>query len=116
TRTSPLGLAVALISLAFPVRFASAGATAPSPVLAAASGAAAGSTRAVVLDGAFDFHNAVQTGTGLQLVIFQGTRFVRYPLGGAPLTGTSALLADGVLGQSDLNSFLGAGSTTDASV
>ena len=96
-----------------PVR---AGATTPTPVLAAASGAAAGSARTATLDGVFDYPNAVQSGTALQVVVFQGTRFVRYPLSGTPVTGDSSLLADGALDQAEIPAFLATGTSAPASV
>jgi len=63
--------------------------TSPALVLSAAIGSAAGSQRAVTLDGSLDFANAVQVAYPLSLVVFQGSRFVRYRLPGAVVAGTS---------------------------
>ncbi len=114
-RRTGLVTAIALATIAT-ARLAYAAATTPTPVLSAARGATAGGARTVLVDGVFDFPNAVQSGTALYLVMFQGTRFVRYPLGGPPVTGDSPLLADGSLDPSDVPSFLATGTTAAASV
>lgn len=92
-----------------------AGITSPTLLLSAASGIAAGGGRAVTVEGAFDFPNAVQVGYPLNLVVFQGTRFVRYPVVGGPVAGTSATLADGVLADTELTSLLQDGATVAGS-
>ena len=111
-------LALGPVAVAFFARAhtVSGAATTPLPVLSAASGAAAGTARTATVDGVFDFPNAVQSGTALHLVVFQGTRFVRYPLGGTPVAGDSALLADGSLDQGEVAAFLAAGTPAAASV
>lgn len=86
-----------------------AGATTPTLVLGAAEGEALDGARAVQLEGSFDFPNAVQVGYPLQLVVFQGTRFLRVPLVGAPVAGRSDTLADGTLAEAELTALLAAG-------
>ena len=93
-----------------------AGATSPTLVVSLASGMAVDGARVVSVAGDFDFPNAVQTGYPLQLMVFQGTRFVRYPAAGAPATGDSPLLADGALDEADLPSVLAAGTAAPAGV
>jgi hypothetical protein len=93
-----------------------AGYTSPTLALTAARGDAGTAGRAAAFEGTFDFPNAVQVGYPLSLVVFQGTTFVRYPAAGAPLTGTSTALADGVLDLGELASFVGQGTPADASV
>jgi hypothetical protein len=108
-----LGLALCLVH----PRAGEGGFTEPTLALAAASGVVAGEARAAVLEGSFDFPNAIQLGYPLQLAVFQGDRFARYPVsGGAPVTGVSAALADGVLSQDELPAFVAAGSPAPPAV
>lgn len=95
-----LGLGVAL---------AWASATSPTLIVSAGRVMAAEGRYTVAIDGTFDFPNAVQVGYPLELVVFQGTRFVRYPLRGTAVTGTSSVLGDGRLSAAELPTFLGAG-------
>lgn len=88
---------------------ARAGFTSPTLLLASAVGAGGTSGRGVLLDGTFDFPNAIQVGYPLYLVVYQGTTFVRFAIAGTPVTGTSAALADNALSESELTSFLGQG-------
>ena len=85
-------------------------------MLSAARGDAAAGGRAAAFEGSFDFPNAVQVGYPLNLVVYAGTTFVRYPATGAPVTGTSAALADGTLAESELPAFMAQGSPTDSAV
>lgn len=112
-RTALLGLAAALLAAAARVH---AGATSPKLVVSAASAMLGEGRRTVVIDASYDFQNAVQVGYPLQLVVFQGTRFARYPIGGTPATGTSALLADGTLDAADTTPLLSAGAPAPADV
>jgi hypothetical protein len=73
------------------------GATTPALALSTAVGLAGGGGRVAVFQGSFDFPNALQLGYPIDLVVFQGTRFVRYPFADAAVTGASPELADGVL-------------------
>lgn len=84
-------------------------ATSPTLVVSAASATRADGRLAVTIEGTFDFANAVQVGYPLQLVVFQGTRFVRFAIGDTPRTGTTPLLADGQLALGELPAFLAAG-------
>ena len=84
-------------------------ATSPTLAVSAASATRADGRLAVTIEGTFDFANAVQVGYPLQLVVFQGTRFVRFGIGDTPRTGTTSLLADGQLTLGELPPFLGAG-------
>lgn len=91
-------------------------ATRPTLVVSAASAIRADGRYAVKIEGTFDFLNAVQVGYPLQLVVFQGTGFVRFPIGGVPHAGQTSLLADGQLDLADLSGFLAAGSPAPADV
>jgi hypothetical protein len=93
-----------------------ASATSPTLIVSAARAVHADGRHAVTIEGTFDFANAVQVGYPLQLVVFQGTRFVRYPAAGAPRTGDTALLADGRLDAAELPAFLAAGAPATADV
>lgn len=93
-----------------------AGATSPTLVLGVAEGEALDGARAARFEGSFDFPNAIQVGYPLQLVVFQGTRFVRVPLVGTPRTGESPALADGTLAEGELTALLAAGAPTAAGV
>ena len=91
----------ALLSLAVATG-AWAGATSPTLVLATGRPVGAAPPYGVRLTGTFDFENVLQLEVPIELVVFQGSRFVRFPLGGDPLEGTTAAVADGILSQSDL--------------
>lgn len=86
-----------------------AGATSPTLVLGSAETSSVDGVRAVTFEASLDFENAVQTGYGLQLIVFQGARFVRYPLAGTPAAGESAVLADGALEEDEVPAVVGAG-------
>ena len=90
--------------------------TSPALVLSAATGSAAGSQRAVTLDGSLDFANAVQVAYPLSLVVFQGSRFVRYRLPGTVVAGTSPELADGHLTTDEIDAVDHEGSAAPAAV
>jgi len=105
-------LAICLI----PPVSARAGGTSPKLSLASAAGRAAEGARSAALTGSFEFPNAVEVGYPLQFAVFQGTRFVRYPVAGAPVTGTSPELADGQLTENELPAFLAEGSGAAAGV
>ena len=93
-----------------------AGSTSPLLVVSAASGSAAGGGRSAVFEGTFDFENVVEVGYPLQIVVFQGTRFVRYVVAGPVVTGTSAVFADGQLTDVELPALITVGTTADAGV
>ena len=90
--------------------------TSPALVLSAAAGAAVDGQRSATLDGSFDFANAVQVAYPLSLVVFQGSRFVRYRLPGAAVAGDSPELADGQLSANELDAFGQEGSAAAAGV
>ena len=94
-------LAIVLASLVAAAT-AWASATSPTLIVSAARAVAADGRRSVTIEGTFDFENAVQVGYPLQLVVFQGTRFVRFPAVGVPQTGETSLLADGRLDAAEL--------------
>jgi hypothetical protein len=103
-----------VLALAAPAAWA--GATSPTLVLSAAHGDAGPAGRGAAFEGTFDFPNAVEVGYPLNLVVFQGTTFARYPAAAPPITGTSATLGDGMLAQGELDTLDAAGSAADASV
>jgi len=110
------GLLVALaLVTAVPARLRASG-TSPALVLSAAAGAAVGDQRSVALEGSFDFANAVQVAYPLNLVVFQGSRFVRYRVPGAAVAGDSPELADGQLTADELDAFGQEGSAAAAGV
>jgi hypothetical protein len=102
-----------VLGVAVPAR---AGFTTPDLVLASASGAEVSGVRTVAVTGAFDFPNTVQADYALEVVVFQGTRFARYPVTGAAVAGDSAALADGTLAAGELSAFLHDGAAADAEV
>jgi len=93
-----------------------AGATSPLLVLSAAAGTVTQGAYTVRLDGDFEFANAVQVGYPLEVVVFQETNFVRFPIAGAPVNGTSPTLNDGVLAEAEVPAFLGDGQPAPAGV
>src|SRR5262245_28282067 len=94
--------ALILVTLVLAPVLVHASATSPVLVLTAATGEGTPGAHMALLEGAFEFDNAVQVGYPLELVVFQKTRFARYPIAGAPVTGTSPTLNDGVLAESEL--------------
>jgi hypothetical protein len=110
------GLVIVIaLTAAAPARLRASG-TSPALVLSAAAGAAVGGQRSVALDGSFDFANAVQVAYPLDLVVFQGSRFVRYRVPGAAVAGDSPELADGQLSSDELDAFGREGSAAPAGV
>lgn len=68
------------------------------PVLVIGQATTSGGSPARVLDllGAWGFEDVMQIDYPLNIVVSQGTSFVRYPVGDVPVTGTFAGLADGL--------------------
>lgn len=93
-----------------------AGATTPALLMTAASGTANGTARTVVVDGDFDFANALEVGYPIDLLVFQGTTFARYPFAGTPVTGTSPELTDGVFAEGEIDALLAEGAAAAAEV
>lgn len=114
-RRVPLLLAV-VFAVATAPRSARAGATTPALVLSTAAASAGTAGRTAVFQGSFDFANALQIGYAIDLVVFQGTTFARYPFAGAPLTGTSPQLSDGTLAAGEVATLVGEGAPADAGV
>jgi hypothetical protein len=108
-----IGLIVALAARVAP---ALAGFTSPTLLLSTATATSAGGGHAVAFTGSFDFPNTVQPGYPLHLVVSQGTRFVRYPILGPAVAGTSTVLADGLLVDTELPALLAAGAPAPATV
>lgn len=110
-------LAVLLLTFAaMPPRLAESAATSPTLALSAVDVAAVDGKRTLTFAGVFDFENALQVAYPLHLVVFRGTRFVRYPVVGPAVVGDSSRLADGVLSLGELNGFLGEGTPAPAGV
>ena len=93
-----------------------AGATTPRLALSAAAGSAAGAARSVVVEGNLDFGNALQVGYPIDLLVFQGATFARFPFAGAPIAGTSPELADGALAPTEIAALLAEGAAPPAGV
>ncbi|TMA37749.1 MAG: hypothetical protein E6J75_15130 [Deltaproteobacteria bacterium] len=108
-------LAALALAIAAPAGLRASG-TSPALVLSAAAGAAVDGQRSATLDGSFDFANALQVAYPLSLVVFQGSRFVRYRLPGAAVAGDSPELADGQLSANELDALGQEGSAAAAGV
>lgn len=91
---------------------AGAGATTPDLILSAGTGTA-GAVRTLRVEAAYDYANAVQADYDIELIVFQGTTFARFPLSGTVRTGVSPALADG-LQVSDLPALDAAGGPAPA--
>lgn len=76
--------------------FVRAGSTDPTLAIGQVSVRPAGAASVVEVSGIFGFDDLLQVSFPLNLVVFQGTTFVRYPVGGAPESGTFAGLGDGL--------------------
>ena len=108
-------LLIPLLALLLLPAGALGGATSPKISLSLAEGIIADGARSVRMEGIFDFEDALQTGYSLHLLVYQGTRFVRYPVSDAPVTGMSNALLDGTLDDDEVDGFLldGAGAPAD---
>lgn len=69
------------------------------PVLVLGHATASGGSPARVLDilGSWGFEDVMQIDYPLNVVVIQGSTFVRYPVGGTPVSGTFAALANGLV-------------------
>lgn len=105
----------AVAGLLMPLR-AQAGITDPTLLVSAVDADKVEGARTLLVRGTFEFGNVVQLGYPFFVVVFQGQTFARYPLAGAPAAGTSALLADGVLADTEVPTFLGQGAAPPAGV
>lgn len=108
---APLAGALALLG-AF-AGGAHAGST--DPVLVIGHATASGGSPARVLDllGSWGFEDVMQIDYPLNIVVRQGSTFVRYPVGGTPVSGTFAGLADG-LSAAEIPALEAAGSTASS--
>ncbi|MBY0275872.1 hypothetical protein K2Z84_11050 [Candidatus Binatia bacterium] len=95
---------------------ARAGITDPVLAVSAVDAAKVDGARTLLVQGTFEFGTVLQLGYPFFVVVFQGPTFARYPLAGAPASGTSSLLADGVLADTEVPTFLGQGSAPPAGV
>jgi hypothetical protein len=94
-----------------------AGFTSPQLALTSAVGVVVDGGRSVVLQaGDLDFPNTVQGGTALHVILSQGNAFVRYPLHGAAVVGTSTTLADHQVDDVEADIIVGEGSAAPAGV
>jgi len=98
------------------VRTTGAAATSPTLLLSRVQVDAVLGKRTLTFEGVFDFENALQVAYPLHLVVFQGSRFVRYPVVGAAVGGTSALVADGALTSGELATLLAHGTAAASGV
>jgi len=74
-----------------------AGATTPTLALSAGNAVTAtNGLRLATFSASYDYSNAVQADYDLELIVFQGTTFARYPVSGPVRIGTSATLTDGL--------------------
>ena len=76
------------------------GATTPTLIVQSAS-MPPSSSRVVSFTVAYDYSNAIQADYDVELIVFQGNSFARFPVSGAARVGSSPALADGITG-SDL--------------
>lgn len=91
----PAFLAVVLASFAPSV--ARAGATTPTLLIQSASVVVTDAgARTATFAVAYDYSNAVQADYDLELIVYQGERFARFPISGPAQVGTSAALGDGL--------------------
>lgn len=96
------------------VTTARAGSTDPVLVIGQATASGGSPSRVIELLGAWGFDDVLQIDYPLNIVVSQGTSFVRYPVGDVAVAGTFAGLADG-LSLGELTALESTGSpTTDA--
>ena len=76
---------------------ARAGATTPTLIVQAAEAGSGipGALRLMTFHVAYDYSNAIQADYDVELIVFQGNSFVRFPISGAARFGSSSALADG---------------------
>lgn len=86
----------AALWLAAPAPAARAGSTDPMLVIGEATASGGSPARIVTLLGAWGFDDALQIDYPLNIVVSQGSSFIRYPVGGSPVAGTFAGLTDGL--------------------
>jgi hypothetical protein len=115
--TKTKGLAMTIIAVAWTIATALpawAGSTDPVLVIGQAVANGGSPSRVVDLLGSWGFDDVLQIDYPLNIVVSQGTSFVRYPVGDMPVAGTFAGLADG-LATGEIAALEATGSpTTDA--
>jgi hypothetical protein len=91
-------LALSVILVVATAVLARAGATTPTLIVQSADtgSAISGAQRLVTFRVAYDYGNAIQADYDIELIVFQGSAFARYPISGAARIGTSGVLADGL--------------------
>lgn len=104
-------LATALVLSALATGVALGGATTPSLVLSSAVANRAGAGASLTVEGTLDFSNALELGYPIDLLVFQGATFTRFPFAGTPMAGTTSALADGVLAEGEIPTVVAAGTT-----
>jgi hypothetical protein len=78
-------------------RLLRAGATTPTLALSSAAATVVDAgIRSARFEAAYDYSNAVQADYDLELIVFQGENFARYPVSGPARVGSSTALADGL--------------------
>lgn len=102
-------VALAGLLVLSPADPARAGFTTPTLVIASGTVVEVDGARSAVFEAAFDFPNAVQTGYRVSLVVWQGTHFVRFPVSGPILEGSSAVLSDGALADTEVPTLFASG-------
>ena len=75
---------------------AAAGSTDPTLAIGQLTARPVGGAAVVEILGEFGFDDVLQVDYPLTLVVYRGTGFARYPVGGAAVAGTFAGLADGL--------------------
>ena len=95
-----LGIAAAMASLFIGLARAHAGSCTPTLAIGQVVARPAGQTAIVEVTGTFGFNDLLQVEEfPLNLVIYQGRQFVRYPLGGTPQSGTFIPVQNGLEGR-----------------
>jgi len=101
--------ALAGLLVFLPASLARAGFTTPTLVITDGTVVSVDGARTATFEAAFDFPNAVQTGYRVSLVVWQGNHFVRFPVSGAVMEGTSSVLSDGSLADTEVATLFAAG-------
>ena len=93
----PSRILLSAILVAAMAGLARAGATTPTLAVQTATGTfSAGSKRLISFSVAYDYSNAIQADYDVELIVFQGNSFVRFPVSGTARVGSSAALGDGL--------------------
>ncbi|MFN8642447.1 MAG: hypothetical protein U0802_12650 [Candidatus Binatia bacterium] len=87
--------------------------TDPTLALTAGEAIAGGSATMLRLQGSLAFDDQLQFAFPAGVIVFRGTPFVHIPVNGPPLSGTAALLADG-LADTEVQTLIGLGAPAGA--